>query len=390
MLKEVSLKQIIPDKKWYMQIPIFLTSGLLVYFEFPYIGLIVHSFLCVLVFRRYSDDVITNDIEKLETKSSSANEVILFTQQITPLVMECEDNLNAVLSTQNDALDTLTNSFTELQEIVQKQQDCINKLTRGHQTNDNTPDASYATEMRDFANNTGETFDRFIETSVNMSSSSNVLLEKVNGIHEMMPTIISALSGIDDIASQTNLLALNAAIEAARAGDMGRGFAVVAVEVRALSNRSTEFSALIKKELEKIRLQIEQLTHDAAAIASNDVSYVLDAKRDIHIALNNIILKSKEDSIVTIELDDVVKHLAVALNNSIRGLQFGDINGQNIIYTKDLLNFVNNQLQAANAASINGLSEFLEEQSVNIQNRQQTITNPVSSSTISSGDVELF
>jgi len=373
-----------------MQIPIFLTSGLLVYFEFPYIGLIVHSFLCVLVFRRYSDGDITNDIEKFETKSSSANEVILFTQQITPLVMECEDNLSAVLSTQNDALDTLTNSFTELQKMVQKQQDCINKLTHGHQKNENTPDALYATEMRDFANNTGKTFDRFIETSVNMSSSSNVLLEKVNGIHEMMPTIISALSGIDDIASQTNLLALNAAIEAARAGDMGRGFAVVAVEVRALSNRSTEFSALIKKELEKIRLQIEQLTHDAAAIASNDVSYVLDAKRDIHIALDNIILKSKEDSVVTIELDDVVKHLAVALNNSIRGLQFGDINGQNLIYTKDLLKFVNNQLQAANAESNNGLSEFLEKQSVNIQNRQQTITNPVSSSTISSGDVELF
>jgi methyl-accepting chemotaxis protein len=274
--------------------------------------------------------------------------------------------------------------------MVQKQQDCINKLTSGHQKNENTPDALYATEMRDFANNTGKTFDRFIETSVNMSSSSNVLLEKVNGIHEMMPTIIRALSGIDDIASQTNLLALNAAIEAARAGDMGRGFAVVAVEVRALSNRSTEFSALIKKELEKIRLQIEQLTHDAAAIASNDVSYVLDAKRDIHIALDNIILKSKEDSVVTIELDDVVKHLAVALNNSIRGLQFGDINGQNLIYTKDLLKFVNNQLQAANAESNNGLSEFLEKQSVNIQNRQQTITNPVSSSTISSGDVELF
>jgi len=384
------LEQIIPYKKWYMQIPIFLTSGLLVYFEFPYIGLIVHSFLCVLVFRRYSDGDITNDIEKFETKSSSANEVILFTQQITPLVMECEDNLSAVLSTQNDALDTLTNSFTELQKMVQKQQDCINKLTHGHQKNENTPDALYATEMRDFANNTGKTFDRFIETSVNMSSSSNVLLEKVNGIHEMMPTIISALSGIDDIASQTNLLALNAAIEAARAGDMGRGFAVVAVEVRALSNRSTEFSALIKKELEKIRLQIEQLTHDAAAIASNDVSYVLDAKRDIHIALDNIILKSKEDSVVTIELDDVVKHLAVALNNSIRGLQFGDINGQNLIYTKDLLKFVNNQLQAANAESNNGLSEFLEKQSVNIQNRQQTITNPVSSSTISSGDVELF
>jgi methyl-accepting chemotaxis protein len=373
-----------------MQIPIFLSSALLVYFELPYLGLIVHSLLCILVFTRNSTDSSANDEEKREPKNSSAAEVILFTQQITPLVMECEDNLGAVLSTQNDALDTLSNSFTELQNMAQKQQDCINKLTHGQQLNENSPDALYATEMREFANNTGKTFDRFIETSVNMSSSSRVLLEKVNAIHEMMPTIINALSGIDDIASQTNLLALNAAIEAARAGDMGRGFAVVAVEVRALSNRSTEFSSLIKKELEKIRSQIEQLTHDAAAIASNDVSYVLDAKRDIHSALDNIILKSKEDSAVTIELDDVVKHLAVALNNSIRGLQFGDINRQNLIYTKDLLEFVNNQLKTANTESSNGLSEFLTKQSVNIRNRQQSITNPVSSSSITSGEVELF
>jgi methyl-accepting chemotaxis protein len=384
------LKQIKSYKQWYLQIPIFLFSSLLVYFELPYLGLIAHSLFCILVFALYSDDGITHDEEKLEAKSNSANEVILFTQQITPLVLECEDNLSAVLSTQNDALDTLSNSFAELQNMVQIQHICINKLTHSHQSNENSSDALYATEMRDFANKTGKTFDRFIETSVNMSSSSNVLLEKVNGIHEMMPTIISALSGIDDIASQTNLLALNAAIEAARAGDMGRGFAVVAVEVRALSNRSTEFSALIKKEIENIRLQIEQLTHDAAAIASNDVSYVLDAKQDIHIALDNIILKSKEDSVVTIELDDVVKHLAVALNNSIRGLQFGDINGQNLTYTKNLLEFVNSQLKTANAQSNTGFSEFLQKQSVNIRNRQQTITNPVSSSSITPGEVVLF
>jgi len=223
-----------------------------------------------------------------------------------------------------------------------------------------------------------------------MSSSSRVLLDKVNGIHEMMPAIISALSGIDDIASQTNLLALNAAIEAARAGDKGRGFAVVAVEVRALSIRSTEYSTLIKKELENIRLQIEQLTHDAAAIASNDISYVLDAKRDIHDALDNIIIKAKADSIVTIELDDIIKYLAIALNNSIRGLQFGDINSQNLIYTKDLLNFVNDQLKATDSDNSNGLNALIEQLHVDIQDRKQNITNPVSSSSISSGEVELF
>ena len=206
----------------------------------------------------------------------------------------------------------------------------------------------------------------------------------------MMPTIIRALSGIDDIASQTNLLALNAAIEAARAGEMGRGFAVVADEVRSLSNRSTQFSALIKQELESIRFQIEQLAHDAAAIAAHDISYVLEAKQDIQIALDNIILKSKADSQVTIELDEIVKHLATALNNSIRGLQFGDINGQSILYTKEMLEFLSSQLETIKAHSNDDLREFLEQQPETIRNRAQTNTNPVSSSSMSSGEVELF
>ncbi|MFT6992623.1 MAG: methyl-accepting chemotaxis protein, partial [Paraglaciecola sp.] len=325
------MKERILCKQWYKLLPTFFFSGLLVHFGWPYLGLIVQSGLGLLVFTYFFD--FTTFTERQEQSTyNPADDVVLFTQQITPLVLECEDNISDILSTQNDAISTLTKSFTELQNMVQKQQNCISSLTHGNQFNESSSEIQHATEMHDFAKNTGKTFDRIIETSVEMSSSSRVLLDKVNGIHEMMPAIISALSGIDDIASQTNLLALNAAIEAARAGDKGRGFAVVAVEVRALSVRSTEYSTLIKKELENIRLQIEQLTHDAAAIASNDISYVLDAKRDIHDALDNIIIKAKADSIVTIELDDIIKYLAIALNNSIRGLQFGDINSQNLIY----------------------------------------------------------
>jgi hypothetical protein len=220
------MRKIKPYRQWFLQIPILFCSGSLVYFGLPYLALITHGFISVMVFIRSSNILTTADRQELNVSSHFTNEVVMFCQQIKPLVLECENNLCSILSTQDDALDTLTNSFKELQEI--------------------------------------------------------------------------------------------------------------------------------------------------------------------HIALDNVILKSKADSEVSIELNEIVDHLETTLNDSIRGLQFGDINGQNLIYTKDMLEFVNSQLDAIKAQSNKGLSQFLEQQPETIRNRQQTITNPVSSSSMSSGKVELF
>lgn len=128
-------------------------------------------------------------------------------------------------------------------------------------------------------------------------------------------------------------------------------------------------------------------THDDALAT---LTQAFKELQDIHIALDQIALKSKSYPEVTIELQDMVNRLEATLNDSIRGLQFGDINAQNLIYTKGLLAFVSSQLQTINAQSSNGLSQFLKNQPEVIRNRQLTVTNPVSSSSMSSGEVELF
>ena len=138
--------------------------------------------------------------------------------EVSPTLAESEQSIQDIYSTQEDAVITLSNAFTELQGFIEKQNDDISNLIRSEHGNGEL----YSDTMRHFANNTEKTLDRFIQSTVDMSASSMELLENVNEIDAAVPKVMQALQDIDGISSQTNLLALNAAIEAARAGEHGR------------------------------------------------------------------------------------------------------------------------------------------------------------------------
>jgi len=192
------MRNIKPYSQWFLQTPILFCSGSLVYFGWPYLALLVQGCLSVLVFIRSANIIMANVRQALADKGHAKNEVVMFSEQIAPLVLECENNLSAILSTHDDALDTLTHSFKELQ--------------------------------------------------------------------------------------------------------------------------------------------------------------------DVNMALHHILLKSKVGSEVTLELHDNVKRLETAVITSIRGLQFGDINGQHLTYTKDTLAFLSGQLLIINAQNSKHISQFLKKQ----------------------------
>lgn len=327
-----------------------------------------------------------------QTQATLMNEEVAHAKQIykqlvheiDDLMAECRSSILAINSTQNDAVTTLTGSFTQLKELTEYHSDEIIGLIEGDKTE------SGETWMEAFAGNTAITLDRFVETTIHMSASSMDLMTQVEKINTSVPDVIKALKDIDQIASQTNLLALNAAIEAARAGEAGRGFAVVADEVRSLSNRSAGFSEQIQKKLRDMAEQIQSLTQDISRVASQDVSYVLEAKRDVQNAMKLLVTKSSSDQVHTANLAENAKHIQQALHDAIRGLQFGDINSQHLVYAAENIGFIHGYLSELENSEVLHVNMNLHKKLQEMREYREKRLNPVSAHSMSGGDIDFF
>ncbi len=308
-------------------------------------------------------------------------------QTSTEVLADCESSLANIISTHNDAVDTLSTSFIGLRGLVDQQSNTILQLIKA----DDESDELYSDRMRSFAERTGVTLDRFIQSTVDMSAGIMEILEQITAINDTVPSVIQALKDIDSIAAQTNLLALNAAIEAARAGEHGRGFAVVADEVRSLSNRSAQFSESIQTQINRINDKIYSLSERIGVLAAYDVSYVIEAKKDINQALERIIVKAEHDQNITSGLHDLSIQLNSAIDNATRSLQFGDINRQYIEYTIGTVTLLNMNLadlmdDTHRQAFLNDPEQFQQK----VKSEWAALHNPVSSSSVEAGEIELF
>lgn len=311
-------------------------------------------------------------------------------ESIAEVVSESMNDLDSLSSMQRDALATLGDAFSRFKYSLDEQQSLVAELLYGGEKNTNSGTHQ---GMSNFAEETLKTLNSFVSTSVQTSADLMEMLERVSEISEGMPELMRVLADIDSIAEQTNLLALNAAIEAARAGEHGRGFAVVADEVRSLSSRSAEFSRTIQMNLNAMNKRIEKLVYDVSKIASQDMSFILTAKKEVETAIKLLMDKSDSDKSVTQQLEVLSTDLGMALNDAMRSMQFEDMSSQTIQHTASEQSHLLLLVEAlkTGADDPRDFHKALHSQMEEFRTaRMQRKSNPVSSNSMSSGDIDLF
>ena len=123
------------------------------------------------------------------------------------------------------------------------------------------------------------------------------------------------------------------------------------------------------------------------------MSYVLDAKREVETAIEELVEKAKGDQQTASNLNDISVSLAHVLNEAMRGLQFEDIASQSMSHNIDILNTLTPiakameqklaSLQSINDALVSAVRLYQEQ----LGSRKQ---KQVAASSMQSGAIDLF
>ncbi len=222
-----------------------------------------------------------------------------------------------------DAIEKLNQNFTALEAGTRAQRDLIGDITSDPSVVEEGADEPI--DFGRFAMETEKLMAELVGNIVHTSKYSMRLVEKLEDVTALVQNILKDVGGVDSIAEQTKVLAINATIEAARAGTAGRGFAVVASEVRQLSNHSKSFGMRIVKHVQEIREAIERAEKSTNDLASKDMTFVLQAKRETDKMMKGL----NELHQKMIEGVDSLSTISAKITNNVGGaimaLQFEDL-----------------------------------------------------------------
>lgn len=347
------------------------------------------------------------DLPAIEEKAEYSEEAILAESVLMDrkkdMDIQCQairrevDQIKGLLE---DAIEKLNQNFTDLDAGTRAQRDVISDLTSDTSAPEGSDDVI---DFDRFAVETENLMDELVANIVHTSKYSMQLVEKLADVTMMVQDIMRDVGGVDSIAEQTQVLAINATIEAARAGKAGLGFAVVASEVRKLSSHSKAFGQRIAAHVQGIRAAIERAEKSTNDLASKDMNFVLQAKREtgkMMYALNNLhekmvkgvdsvatiggdITKNVGRAITALQFEDMVRQLLDGVLQRIEKIETIACGGNISIMEKSDV-FVNGEDGSGEILNGNGVYQALDAVEAEKESSR------VSQENVGAGDIELF
>lgn len=289
------------------------------------------------------------------------------------------------------AIGGLIQSFTGMADQAMQQRELALRAAQGQASSEEE------INFERFVKETGDTLQSFVESTIHSSRTGMILVERIDSVNQQISNVKLILGEIEGIAKQTNLLALNAAIEAARAGEAGRGFAVVADAVRDLSSRTSQFSNEIRVHMERVASSISATETDINEMASKDMNFALQAKERVEFTMREIAGVNAGVARMVDEIGSIAKSLSNDVDASVRTLQFQDITSQLIEHVQRRAHAVDLLVQKLSTVATHGPTGARpghetagELRSTLEQARAMTARNPVSQTSVSAGEVDLF
>jgi methyl-accepting chemotaxis protein len=301
------------------------------------------------------------------------------------------EELSRVKELLTDAIGQLLNSFNSMNAHVQAQRDSALSIVTAMSAGDTANQVNFG----DFVQETSRTMTSFVEATVSTSKIAMRLVETMETINQQVDAVVGILGEIEAISKQTNLLALNAAIEAARAGEAGRGFAVVADEVRALSQRTSQFSREIRGYMDSVHQSLVTADASIQQVASMDMNFALQSKQNVQDTMTKLgEINSRTDAAVR-KIDEHAEQVAQEVNAAVRALQFQDMTSQLIDHTLSRVQTMRGIIASIHEAMRDaenpnaGLAAARSRLKASAESARKRI-NPVGQESMQSGEIELF
>lgn len=250
--------------------------------------------------------------------------------------------------------------------------------------------------VEDFTTRIVGTLDLFVQAMLEIGQSSFQLVEEMDGIRARSASMAEALGELAEVAMRTHMLALNASIEAAHARQYGAGFAVVAGEVQKLAVRSGRISDQISRQVLETEAALNRTTAQVEIIASKDLNEIIRSKQLAETMVKALSQSELRAQNLVARMEELGRRVTAQVGRAIQALQFEDM-------VRQILQGVvaSNQGLAEFAQSIHTLADdisqnrrptgdLLAQATRDFEALDQKVHDMVQSTSMTSGDVELF